>query len=98
MTRWAIAVLLLLNWALGAWNFGAFSRWGWAPDDGREPERLARQIQPDAVRLSLAEAPVAVASSPQTPASTATAARPDTPASVAVAPASTAAAATPSPR
>ena len=56
MTRWSIAVLLLLNWALAAWSFGAFSRWGWGPHDGREPERLARQVHPEALRLSVPEA------------------------------------------
>ena len=51
MIRWSIALLVVLNLALAAWNFGAFSRWGWAPQDGREPERLNQQIQPDSVQL-----------------------------------------------
>lgn len=87
MTRWAIAVLLLLNWALGAWSFGAFSRWGWAPDDGREPERLARQIKPGDVQLS-------AVSAPQAPEASA----PVAPASAAATPASADTSATPSPR
>lgn len=71
MTRWSIAVLLLLNCALAAWSFGAFSRWGWAPHDGREPERLAGQVNPEAVRLSVPEASAMAASEALPPASAA---------------------------
>jgi len=59
MARWSIAALVVLNLALAAWNFGAFSRWGWGPDDGREPERLGQQIRPEAITV---HAPVAAAS------------------------------------
>ncbi|WP_374353573.1 hypothetical protein [Limnohabitans sp.] len=51
MARWSIAALVVLNLALGAWNFGVFARWGWGPDDGREPERLSQQIRPEAITV-----------------------------------------------
>lgn len=41
-------LLLLINLALYAWQHGAFGRF---PETGREPERIARQIEPDRVRV-----------------------------------------------
>lgn len=52
--RQLVLALLLLNVALLGWNQG------WLPavlgiraDDGREPERLARQVRPETVRVVL---------------------------------------------
>lgn len=84
MARWSIAALVALNLALAAWNFGALSRWGWGPDDGREPERLSQQIRPEAITLQV---PAAAASEAAAPA-----------ASDAAAPASDAASSAPSTR
>lgn len=73
MARWSIAALLAFNLVLAAWNLGALARWGWAPDDGREPERLRQQIEPEAITVRPAEtlqatAPdAAEASAPSTP-------------------------------
>lgn len=53
-----IALLLFLNIVTGAWQWGAFARWGWAPDTVREPERLDRQVRPETIRL---ESPAAAA-------------------------------------
>lgn len=44
----AFLVLLLLNLALFAWQQGVFGRY---PDRGREPERIARQIEPERIRI-----------------------------------------------
>lgn len=44
----AFLVLLLLNLALFAWQQGVF---GHFPDGGREPERIARQIEPERIRI-----------------------------------------------
>jgi hypothetical protein len=44
----AFLVLILLNLALFAWQQGAFGRVG---ESGREPERVARQIQPERFRV-----------------------------------------------
>lgn len=44
----AFLILLLLNLALLAWQQGAFGRFA---DSGREPERIARQIQADRFRV-----------------------------------------------
>jgi hypothetical protein len=76
MARWSIATLVVLNLALAAWNFGAFARWGWKPQDGREPERLAQQVRPQAIALhrpagAAPEASVAAASEALPPASAA---------------------------
>lgn len=44
----AFLVLILLNLALLAWQQGAFGRMS---DGGREPERVARQIEADRIRV-----------------------------------------------
>jgi hypothetical protein len=44
----AFLFLLLLNLALFAWQRGVF---GHFPDGGREPERIARQIEPERIRI-----------------------------------------------
>src|SRR5207344_988418 len=41
-------LLLLLNVALFAWQQGAFGHFA---EGGREPERIARQLQPDRIRV-----------------------------------------------
>jgi hypothetical protein len=64
MARWSIAALVVLNLALGAWNFGVFARWGWGPDDGREPERLSQQIRPEAITLQVPAEAASEAASP----------------------------------
>ena len=70
MLRLLVGVLLVANLAFWAWTQPAItSALGWAPSDGREPERLARQLQPQALRVvSLAGA----ASSARGPAGAAT--------------------------
>ena len=44
----AFLLLLLLNVALFAWQQGAFGHFA---ESGREPERIARQLQPDRIRV-----------------------------------------------
>jgi hypothetical protein len=74
----AFLFLLLVNVALFAWQQGAFGRFA---ESGREPERIARQIEPDRIRVltekdvqilreraNQARASAAVASTPSTPA------------------------------
>lgn len=52
MLRLLVGALLIANLAFWAWTQPAItSALGWAPPDGREPERLARQLQPEAVRV-----------------------------------------------
>ncbi len=58
MTRISIAVLLVLNAATLAWQWDAFARWGYGPNTAREPERLSRQIRPEALTI---ETPAAAA-------------------------------------
>jgi cell division protein FtsN len=45
-------LLVALNLALFAWQRGAF---GTLPDGGREPERVARQVEPERIRVLTAE-------------------------------------------
>jgi hypothetical protein len=56
--RFWIALLLFLNAVTLAWQMNAFARWGLGPGSAREPERLAQQIRPDAIRI---ETPAAAA-------------------------------------
>jgi hypothetical protein len=58
MTRFLIAVLLVLNAVTLAWQWDAFARWGFGPNTAREPERLSQQIRPEALTI---ESPEAVA-------------------------------------
>lgn len=58
MMRWLMALLLILNGATLAWQWDAFAPWGWGPNTAREPERLAKQIRPEALKI---ETPAAAA-------------------------------------
>jgi hypothetical protein len=64
MKRWLMALmalLLVLNAATLAWQWDAFAHWGWGPNTAREPERLANQIRPEALRI---EPPAPISSNP----------------------------------
>ncbi|PIT83501.1 hypothetical protein [Limnohabitans sp. 15K] len=56
MTRFLIAVLLVLNAVTLAWQWDAFARWGFGPNTAREPERLGQQIRPEALTIKSPEA------------------------------------------
>ena len=58
MTRWMIGLLLVLNLATLAWQWDAFARWGWGPNTHQEPERLSRQIRPEALKIEIPSAPL----------------------------------------
>jgi len=52
MLRWFVLALLLANLAFWAWSEGWFvAPLGMGPAVQREPARLARQIQPDSIRV-----------------------------------------------
>jgi len=51
MLRLLVLLLLLANAAYFAWSQGLLGAWGWAPAAQTEPERLARQIRPEALRV-----------------------------------------------
>ncbi len=53
MTRWLIALLVVLNGATLAWQWDAFAHWGWGPNTAREPERLQNQIRPEALKIEI---------------------------------------------
>lgn len=68
MMRWLIALLLVLNLATLAWQWDAFARWGWGPHTQQEPERLLKQIRPEALKIEIPPAPLpAEASSAASP-------------------------------
>lgn len=66
MLKFWLALLLLLNAALLAWQHDAFARWGWGPNLDREPERLLQQIKPEALRIQLPGSAEAQAMTPDT--------------------------------
>jgi hypothetical protein len=70
--RLAFLLLLLANLALFAWQQGTL---GSPADGGREPQRLARQVAPERIRLLTPDQLAALRSGPTAPASEA-AARP----------------------
>lgn len=51
MLRLAVLLLLLANAMYFAWSQGALALWGLAPAQQSEPQRLAQQIKPQAVRI-----------------------------------------------
>lgn len=70
MLRTLVLLLLLVNLLWFSWAQGWLRPWGLAPAATSEPQRLSRQVQPDAIQV-LREAPA-----PAAPiASTASAAR-----------------------
>ena len=48
MKYW-LAILLVLNAAVLAWQWDAFARWGHGPNQERESERLQQQVRPEAL-------------------------------------------------
>jgi hypothetical protein len=55
MLRLVVLVLLLANAAYFAWSQNLLAPWGIAPAQQSEPQRLAQQIRPQAVRILSAE-------------------------------------------
>ncbi|MHB8950430.1 MAG: SPOR domain-containing protein [Rhodoferax sp.] len=51
MLRFFVLTLLLLNGLYFAWSHGLLQAYGFAPATQAEPERLAQQIKPEALRL-----------------------------------------------
>lgn len=51
MLRLAVLALLLANAAYFAWSHGLLAAWGFAPAQQAEPQRIAQQIRPEAVRV-----------------------------------------------
>ena len=51
MLRFFVLVLLLANAAYYAWSQGLLLEWGLAPVSQSEPQRLAEQIRPEALRV-----------------------------------------------
>lgn len=72
MLRIAVLILLLANAGYYAWAQGWLRAWGLAPQEQSEPERMANQIRPEALRIlpgkdapaPAPEAPAAAASTP----------------------------------
>lgn len=51
MLKYWLALLLVLNALVLAWQWDAFARWGHGPNQQREPERLKQQVRPDAIKF-----------------------------------------------
>lgn len=51
MLRWVVILLALANAGYFAWTRGYLDGLGMAPVDQREPQRLAQQVKPEALRL-----------------------------------------------
>ena len=94
MLRVLVLVLLLANAGYYAWGHNLLARWGLAPAQEAETQRLAQQIRPEALRIVPAPdaaparnaAPIPAAAPPAAPAADAAAhSTPDTPSAPAVA-------------
>lgn len=55
MLRLLVLLLVLLNATYFAWSHGMLRAYGWAPAEQTEPQRLAQQIRPEAIRILSAE-------------------------------------------
>lgn len=53
--RLLLVLLLLANGAYFLWSQGHLAAWGWAPANPSEPQRLAQQIKPEALKVLSAE-------------------------------------------
>ena len=53
MLKYWLAILLLLNATLLAWQWDAFARWGHGPNQQREPERLQQLVRPEAIKFEV---------------------------------------------
>jgi hypothetical protein len=53
MLKYWLAILLVLNAVVLAWQWDAFARWGHGPNQDREPERLQQQVRPEALKFEL---------------------------------------------
>lgn len=51
MLKYWLAILLVLNAVVLAWQWDAFARWGHGPNQQREPERLLQQVRPEAIKF-----------------------------------------------
>lgn len=51
MMKYWLALLVLLNALVLAWQLNAFAPWGFGPHQDREPERLGQQIKPEALQF-----------------------------------------------
>lgn len=67
MLRFLILALLLLNALYFAWSQGLLTRLGLAPATQTEPQHLAQQIQPEAVRLLTPDEQTALLQAPLKP-------------------------------
>lgn len=66
MLRLAVLILLLANAGYYAWSQGLLRAWGLAPATQSEPERLERQLNPEALKLLPAQSqPPADADEPE---------------------------------
>lgn len=91
MLRVLVIVLLLANAGYWAWSQHLLASWGLAPAQQAEPEHLAQQIRPDALRIVPSAATPAAQPTPTTPAPSALpSAEPAAPAPVAPPPLTTA--------
>jgi hypothetical protein len=70
MLRLIVLLLVLTNAGYYAWSHGLLAAYGFAPTSQSEPQRLAQQINPEAIRI-LSPAEALLFENPQPPASAA---------------------------
>lgn len=66
MMRFFVLLLLLVNGVYFAWSHSLLKAWGFGPLEVSEPQRLAQQIKPQAIRVLAAGELVRIEAAPQT--------------------------------
>ena len=54
MLKYWVALLVVLNALALAWQWDALAPWGFGPQQHQEPERLQKQLRPEAIQPVLA--------------------------------------------
>lgn len=65
MLRFFVLLLLLANGVYFAWSHSLLKAWGFGPTEVSEPQRLAQQIKPEAIRVLTANELVRIEAVPQ---------------------------------
>jgi len=65
MLKYWVVLLVVLNAGALAWQWGALTAWGLGPQQLQEPDRLQKQLRPEAIQPVPVPAPSASDTAPR---------------------------------